>query len=89
MTALTLLLICVVTIHVWVYVRSNRSGRVRAFLLSLGLVVIGMLTGFVGILAGLGSNSPVAGRILLAAPFVFVVLSFLPYTALFRGRPRK
>ena len=89
MTAITLLLVCVVMMHAWIYVRSNRSGRVRAFVLAVGLVVIGMLTGFIGILAGLGGKSPVAGRILLAAPFVFVVLSFLPYTTLFRGRHPK
>lgn len=89
MTALTLLLVCVVTIHAWVYIRSNQSGRTRAFLLAIGLVVIGMLTGFIGILAGLGGQSPTAGRILLAAPFLFVVLSFLPYMALFRGRSPK
>ncbi|MBL0713559.1 MAG: hypothetical protein JJV98_07630 [Desulfosarcina sp.] len=88
MTALSLLLVCVVTIHVWVYVRSNRSGRVRAFLLAIGLLVIGLLTGFIGILAGLGGQSPSAGRILIVTPFVFAVLSFLPYTALFRV-PRK
>ena len=89
MTALTLLLVCVVTVHAWVYIRSNRSGRARASLLALGLVIIGTLTGFIGILTGLGGQSPATGRILLAAPFVFVVLSFLPYTALFRGRHLK
>lgn len=89
MTALTILLFCVVTIHVWIYIRSRRSRRVRAFLLAIGLVVIGMLTGFVGILAGLGGQSPTAGRALLTAPFVFVVLSFLPYTPLMRQRPRR
>ncbi len=86
MTALTILLTCVVTLHVWVYIRSRRSGRVRALLLAIGLVVIGMLTGFIGILTGLGGQSPTPGRILLAAPFGIAVLSFLPYTVLFRGR---
>ncbi len=89
MTALTLLLICVVLMHAWIYVRSSQSRRVRTFVLAVGLVVIGMLTGFIGILAGLGGKSPTAGRILLAAPFIFVVLSFLPYTARFRGRRPK
>ncbi|MDJ0720805.1 MAG: hypothetical protein QNJ04_04210 [Desulfobacterales bacterium] len=88
MTALTLLLVCVITMHVWICVRSRRSGRVRALLLAIGLVIIGLLTGFIGILVGLGGR-PTAGRILLTAPFVFAVLSFLPYTALFRRRPRK
>ena len=89
MTALTLLLVCVVIMHAWIYIRSRQSGRVRALLLAVGLVVIGMLTGFIGILIGLGGQSPAAGRILLAAPFAFAVLSFLPYTPLFRGRRLK
>ena len=89
MSALTLLLICVVLMHAWIYMRSSQSGRTRAFVLAVGLVVIGMLTGFMGILAGLGGKSPILGQILLAAPFIFVVLSFLPYTARFRGRNRK
>ncbi len=89
MSALTLLLICVVLMHAWIYMRSSQSGRTRAFVLAVGLVVIGMLTGFMGILAGLGAKSPTLGQILLAAPFIFVVLSFLPYTSRFRGRNRK
>jgi hypothetical protein len=88
MTALTLLLVCVVTMHVWICVRSRRSGRVRALLLAIGLVIIGLLTGFIGMLTGLGGE-PATGRILLAAPFAFAVLSFLPYAALFRRRRRK
>lgn len=88
MTALTLLLVCVVTMHAWICVRSRRSSRVRALLLAIGLVIIGLLTGFIGILIGLGGR-PTTGRMLLAAPFAFAVLSFLPYTALFRRRPRR
>ncbi len=89
MSALTLLLICVVLMHAWLYVRSSQSGRTRAFVLAVGLVIIGMLTGFIGILVGLGGKSPTAGRILLATPFIFVVLSFLPYSSRFRGRHPK